>query len=109
MSVFETVTMTPERLRTELQAWITERNLGRGVRFYTSHEWFDEKGESIGRGAVLHAVIEESPLCAMLNHYSEDLPVGVKSTEEELNEFLAERGFYWELGFVWSLHVSRLD
>lgn len=71
------------------------------VRCYFPEEW-RRRGERYGEGALLTATIEGHPLSRDLNGYSEDK--GARRRYEAFDRWCEERGYFWELGYSWSLH-----
>lgn len=69
--------------------------------YYTPKQW-RERGETIGRDAVLTMVIEESGWFMVLNGYVSGPQVtnALKALQEIEDEF----GLYHEQGYGWSVH-----
>jgi hypothetical protein len=99
------------RLRADFERWLVERQCDRGVCFYSAKEWA-EKGETMADGAALHLVIEASPLFSLVNTYWDDFPGGVETAQaalNDLNDFLESRGYFYELGYAWSMHLYPIS
>jgi len=90
-----------EIVKAELIEWI-EKNELEVCHFYSRHEWEVVKGEDMAKGASLTINIESSPLYTMFN-YGQD-----SRLLEELTAILEKHGYYWELGFSWSLHFWKI-
>lgn len=84
-------------VRDRLWAYLLRRDILRGVYFYSPVEW-KAKGEDMAVGASLHIVMDSSPLMGIAN-----------SLDEDLNGFLEAMGWYYELGFEWSMHLYPLS
>jgi hypothetical protein len=70
------------------------------VKFYTPEEWEQGRGETIGRGAMLTMIFEESEIYDCFNYISDKFVF-----QEKLIAALDKIGVYYEQGFGWSLHI----
>jgi hypothetical protein len=90
-----------ERLRNAIDAWLSNNDM-RAVRWYTAKEW-EAKGEEMCEGASLHAVMEESELSGLLG-YCHD-----QELWNDFNDLVTVHGYWFELGFSWSVHFYEVD
>lgn len=97
-----------ERLRDDFGRWLADRHFDRGVKFYTQEQWA-ARGEQLCLDAAITVLIEESPLFALLNTYWEDFPGDPQSALADLEDFLESRGYWYDLGFTWSLHLYPVE
>ena len=76
-------------------------------RLYTQRQWHD-RGEPYGNSAVGGTIVTEGgPLFAAVNYgYPAD---GDSQLLEKFTHFLATHGYWFELGFHWSLHFYADD
>jgi hypothetical protein len=85
-------------LAADVSAWLTARGFT-GFRMEARKEWAD-RGEVPGAGARLTLVLDEAPaLRQTLNAL--ELP--------EFDRFLADRGYFWDFGHVWTAHLYPLE
>lgn len=85
-------------LRSALEAYWRQAECMTDVAFYTPEEW-TARGEPYGQKALLHATFE-GPLYAALNYGEPSWDVHTRT-----HEIVAEHGYWFEMGFAWSLHV----
>ena len=112
-----TTTTPPAEFHTALVEWLrsgTDHDFwdsddpvhSRCGRLYTQSQWQD-RGEPYGNTAAGGTLITEGDLCAGLNYgFPRD---GDWQLMEEFQTFLAGHGYWYELGFHWSLHFYPLD
>lgn len=86
------------KLKKELNAWLDANNqLLRGeARLVNKTEWHDER---VGKGSALTLIIEGSPLYGALNYGEPSW-----KCESELREIAKRNGYYYEMGYSWSVH-----
>src|SRR3954464_5943131 len=91
------------KLREALEAYWREQNVwGPDIGFYTPEEWFQQRGETMGSGGLLHVTFE-GPLNHAMNMYDGQFDVA------EGTRALCERFGYWfEMGYAWTMHLYRL-
>lgn len=93
-----------EALRKDLDAWL-DADGGRlrgDARIYSAEEWAD-RGEPYGRTSALTLTIDGSPLYMALNHGEPSWDI-----MEELDAIANRHGYWWELGYAWSVHFYPL-
>ncbi len=98
---------TFERIRVDIIGWLLRNEIPpEDVNFYTRSDWA-LRGEQYGRDSVLAATFEGSPLYHVLNDTSNDRATSAR-LYEELCALLAAHGYYYELGYSWSLSLYPL-
>ena len=91
-----------QELERKVQAWINYRELGR-VRFVSKADW-QKRGETVCPNAELTMITEEAQrLVHSLNYEIDD------ELWAEFDKLLERLGYWFELGFVWSVHFYPLD
>lgn len=70
---------------------------------YTREEWDDFRGEKYGRNAYATMCLDGSHLYEVFNGYSETKTD--TKIHNKLTTMLESAGFYFEMGYAWSLHV----
>ncbi len=88
-----------ERMKSALTEWAIKEGLFHDAQFYSCKQWND-RGEKIQNDALLVLVIDSSGLYNLLN--------GGNDTEE-LEDLVESFGFYYELGYAWSMGFYPLD
>ena len=89
-----------DTLQRAVAAWLEYRDLRpEKCLFHTDDEWSNGRGETMASGAKLHANIEECRLSSMTSYGwdSDEL-------EEEFDALLEKHGYYYEIGYSWSIH-----
>jgi hypothetical protein len=82
-----------------LNEWLASHEYMKGdAKIYTTQEWRD-RGEKYGRGAFCTLTLDGSPLYNMVNYM--EMP----KLHEEFQEMLRKNGFYYDLGYAWSMHI----
>lgn len=71
------------------------------ARLYTKSEW-RKRGEPYGNNAVCTLVIDGSPMYDVLNYGGSGWQIS-----ERFHDMLGELGYWYELGFAWSVHIYR--
>lgn len=96
-----------EELQAKVAAYLREHEgFDRGTRFYSREEW-QARGEEVAADAPLTLLIEESALSHILN-WCEDAEL-IGQTEEELSNLLEPLGYYYELGYTWTMHFYPIS
>jgi hypothetical protein len=73
------------------------------AKVYSREEWDGKRGEVYGRNAFATLAVDGSYLYEVFN-YGES-----PKYYERLSTMLDNAGFYFELGYAWSLHVYERD
>lgn len=87
------------KLRRVVDKFLDDRHLRGDAKLYSKTEW-KERGEPYGNEAALTLVIDGSPMFEALNCGEGN---GWK-TMEAFQEAVESCGFWYELGFAWSVH-----
>ena len=82
-----------ERMKQALKEWTIKESMFNDATFLTNKEW-NERGEKLHNDALMVLVIDGSGLFSLLNH-------GHDTTE--LEDLVESFGFWYELGYSWSL------
>jgi len=89
-----------EAMRQELEDYWRAQDLWFDTRWYTPQEWA-ERGEEYGHKAVLNLTCE-GPLNHALNYgWEEHPPFHTQTRSQEIAE---AHGYWFELGYAWSVH-----
>ncbi|MEJ4046917.1 hypothetical protein [Erwinia sp. SLM-02] len=88
-----------ERMRKAITEWAIKDSLLHDARFYSRSEW-NSRSEEMHDGALLVLTIDSSGLYHLLN--------GGCDTEE-FDDLVESFGFYYEMGYAWSLGFYPLD
>ena len=96
-------------LKSYVSKWLAKTdgpggNLLYDAEVYTGKQW-GERGEEYSNGATV-VVTTEGPLYKALNYGFEETPAF--RTEKLFREFLEALGYYYELGYAWSVGVFPL-
>jgi hypothetical protein len=87
--------------------WLSElTDIERGdAKAYTAKEWRD-RGEPYGKNSLATIVIDGSWLYDVFNAY--DCAGFAQKVEMRFSNLLGGRGFFYEMGFAWSLHIYKI-
>ena len=96
-----------DRIRVDITSWLLRNDMMTDdVHFYTRSEWA-LRGEPYGRDSVLAMTFEGSPLYHILNDTLDDRATSARLFEE-LCALLKSHGYYYELGYSWSMSLYPL-
>jgi len=93
-----------QMLAAQIQQYLVQNKLDYDSGIYTQEQW-RARGEQYGTDAVL-TITTEGPLYDVLNFH------GGASTyreEEKFRSFLEKLGYYYELGYAWSVHIYPIN
>jgi len=97
-----------ERLKLAITSWLLRNKFFvEEIRFFTRTEWA-LRGEPYGRNSVLAMTFEGSALYHVLNDTLDDRSFSAR-IEDDFRRMLAELGYYFELGYAWSLSLYPTD
>lgn len=97
-----------ERLKLAITSWLLRNELFvEGIAFYTRTEWA-LRGEPYGRNSVLAMTFEGSALYQILNDSLGDRGLSAR-VEDDFRRMLSGLGYYFELGYAWSLSLYPTD
>lgn len=85
-------------LQRAIEAWLKYRKLEGDHHFYSPEAWCARK-EGIGECASL-TLITEGPLYRAMNGWTKKC----NAIQEELRRLLERHGYYYDMGYRWSLH-----
>ena len=94
--------VSAEELRQKLYHYLHAKELDFELTFYTQDEW-RARGEPWGDEAVL-SITTEGELCHLLNGLTGD-----GSQVDEFQEYVESLGYWYEMGYRWSLHFYPDD
>jgi hypothetical protein len=84
----------------ELKAFLKKKRLDTDVAYYTSEEWC-RRCENVGNAAIFSMTMEGG-LNHLLNGHVRDM-----KTLEQFQKIIKDAGYYYELGYSWSLHFYK--
>ena len=87
--------------------WLSElTDIERGAaKVYTAKEWRN-RGERYGKNSLATIVIDGSWLYDVFNAY--DCSGFAQKAAMQFSDFLGLNGFYFEMGYAWSLHIYKI-
>ncbi|HAX5242420.1 TPA: hypothetical protein JZG60_004707 [Escherichia coli] len=88
-----------ERMKNAISEWAIKEGLWHDAQFYSNKEW-NERGEKIHDDALLVLTIDSSGLYNLLN--------GGCDTEE-FEDLVESFGFFYEMGYAWSIGFYPLE
>jgi hypothetical protein len=91
---------TAKKLHVKISRWLKDNNLDYGVSFYSPLEWL-KRGEKYGENSVLNITGDGADLFDALNAGYEE----GGELDEKFTEFLNGLGYWYELGYSWSIHI----
>lgn len=97
-----------ERLKLAITSWLLHNKFFvEEIHFFTRTEWA-LRGEPYGRNSVLAMTFEGSALYHVLNDTLGDRSLSAR-IEDDFRRMLAGLGYYFELGYAWSLSLYPTD
>jgi hypothetical protein len=94
------------QLQQRLDDWLVGRDLVDGVRYYAREAW-RARGEPYGNDAELTLTLDGATLYGVVNHTATNAAWAFRE-DDALHKYLEELGYYYELGYAWSLHLYRV-
>ena len=91
--------MNATQLQLRIEGWLREHDLlDRDLHFYNREAWC-ERGEQYGRTADLTLTLDGAMLYDVVHSSS------FAVTHDAFVEFLATLGYWYEIGYMWSMHL----